>query len=415
MSLLRKTFTLLVGETAARILGIAVFALLARVLGLGGFGSFSFAVSVALMLGVVIDMGQNAHLGRLVASEPQVEQSVIARVFMNKLLLGSAVIVVSASILVLAGFQRIDVQLVVLMGVWATVLSCLDSLRAVARALGFMRLDSGVNGWESFGRLVAVLVVWVLHASVIWYGVAFIVEAIVAVMVFLRVLRRRTPFRLGLTAALESPRILPESWALGVSALAMAGFYRIDQVFVQRLAGSLQNGLYGAASRLAFTATVGCSLVMMAAYPELARRAKQGEDYRKSLRKTMGLCAAVALLAASVVFLGATPFVRVLYGDAYRGAVPLVRVLAIVVAANGMTILGVYSANALGREKKSVAIACVMIVANVAANLVVIPSYAALGAAWVSAGGEVIFALAMLAVSADYLLPSEVRELVAKC
>lgn len=403
MSLLRKTLTLSLGEGAARVLGVIVFALLARALSLRDFGSFSFAMNLALMLGVVVDMGQNSHLVRLVAREPERGPSAIARVSLNKAVLGAATIVVVSLALFLTGFHPMDVQLTALMGIWGVLLSVLDSLRSIARARGFMQLDSQVNALESLGRLVVIFIVWVCHAGLLWYGIAFIFEALLAMVWFAWVLGKRVPLAIGAKALRDWTGVLKSSWALGISALAMAGFYRIDQVFVQRLAGAAQNGLYGAASRVAFTATVGGTLVMMAAYPELAHLAPDPVAYRSRLRKTILLCASVATAAAAVMLLGAPAIVRVLYGAEYQGAIKLVRILSGVVLANGLTVVGTYSANALAREKQGLLVASAMIVFNVIANLMFVPRYGALGAAWVSSFGEILLAVSMLMVSADRL------------
>jgi O-antigen/teichoic acid export membrane protein len=86
MSLLRKTFVLGLGAGAARLLGAAILVLLARVLGVERFGIFGYAMSVALLLEVVIDMGQSVNVARLVARDER-SGSAFGELALNKLAL----------------------------------------------------------------------------------------------------------------------------------------------------------------------------------------------------------------------------------------------------------------------------------------------------------------------------------------
>jgi O-antigen/teichoic acid export membrane protein len=407
MRLFRSFLTLLAGEGGARILGVASFALLARSLSLADFGTFSFAMSTALMLAVFIDMGQNNHLGRLAGRGDSDVNSSLKCVLRNKCCLGGLGVFVVALGLRLVGFSPQEVLLVALMGVWSTLISMLDSLRAVVRASDMMRLDSAVNSIESLGRLAAVVLVGLLEPRVEIFAAAFIVEALIAVVVFSAVLSVRTPIRILGGSWADLPSVLGDSWALGIMGIAMAGFYRSDQLLVQGLAGAAENGLYGAATRIAFTAAVGGSLVVMAGYPGLARASKSPSAYASSLRRVVVLSFLVGAVAAVVVFLGADILTRVLYGPGFEGAAPILRVLSLVTFANSLALVGTYSASALGRERRAMRFALGMIAFNVLANVVLVPRFGALGAAWASAVGEAALAACMLWVSRDCLLQPE--------
>lgn len=416
MRILRQALTLLSGEAAARILGVLIFALLARVLGLEDFGTLSFAMSTALMLSVLVDIGQNSHLGRLVARAPADASGSLSKVLTNKAIVGGIVIVVLVLALGGLGFSAREVTIAALMGVWGVLLTMLDSMRAVVRALGMMRLDSTVNALESAGRLAGVVIAWALGVGLEWYAAAFIAEALLACLAFAVVLGIRTDIGLRLSSPRTARRLLSKSWALGVMALAMAGFYRVDQVIVQGIAGAAENGLYGAATRVAFTATVGGGLVMMAGYPELSRVVSSGGAYRETLKQVLRVALLVGGLSGAVIGIGAAPIVHALYGSRFEDAIVLVRVLSLVVLGNSVTLVGMYSASALGREQRAVRLALGMILVNLIANLLVVPRFGATGAAWVSAVGELVMAAGMLYLSRDFLMPVGItREVSPVC
>jgi len=277
-------------------------------------------------------------------------------------------------------------------------------MRSVARAKGKMSLDSLINGLESLARLSAVVLARLFSASLEGYAMAFIVEAALACVLFAVMLSKKADVNVLGHKLSEMPRLLGDSWTLGIMGIAMAGFNRIDQVLIQGIVGAGENALYGAATRVAFTATVGASLVLMAGYPELSKAAVRGRrSYAHALRRVLVLSGGVGLAAAAFVAMAATPIVELLYGADYSEAIPLLRVLALVVAANSLTVVGMYSASALGRERLAVLVAFMMIGVNVLLNVAVIPRFGVLGATWVSALGEAALAVFMLWISRDLL------------
>ena len=68
-SLTGKLIVLTTGEGAARVLGIFTFAVLARAMGVSGFGVFSFGLSLAMILECFMDLGQAAQVGIRVADD----------------------------------------------------------------------------------------------------------------------------------------------------------------------------------------------------------------------------------------------------------------------------------------------------------------------------------------------------------
>ncbi|MDO9108366.1 MAG: oligosaccharide flippase family protein, partial [Coriobacteriia bacterium] len=269
MSLLRKATTLAFGEGLARVFGVVVYVLIARELGVAGFGVFSFAMGTALLAGVVIDMGQNSHLGRTIPGGGHEHAHLYARMTFNKLLFGLAITGAAFLLMKLLGVDSETVYVTLLMFGWVTLLQIVEGMRAVMRALGWMAADSIINALESAGRLLAVLVAAWLGAGLVGFGMAFLAEAAIAGIVGLALVSRRV--RLIPTAQewAANASFAREAAALGLVAIASAGFYRLDQVFILPLAGESASGLYGAAARVVFTATVSSILIAQAAYPGL--------------------------------------------------------------------------------------------------------------------------------------------------
>jgi O-antigen/teichoic acid export membrane protein len=360
-----------------------------------------------MVLGVAIDMGQNVHLGRLVAREAGEASSSLLHVVRVKPPMTVVVAVAAGGVVLLLGGGWQEAAVVALMTVWAGVLSVLDSLRAVARALGRFTQDSWVNGLESLLRLGAILVAWALSADSVGYAAAFVVEAALAVVAFWVYLDLKVPTvgsELDLRDALS---FLRDAAPLGVSALVLGGFYRLDQVLVRALAGGAANGLYSAATRLAFTAMVPTILVGLAIYPDLARSHEEPGEFASSLRRGLVMGTLGGVAAAVALFVLSDSLVSLLYGSAYQEAGSLVRILCLVVGAHGVAVVGITAANALGRERRVALVVGLCTALGLGLDALWLPSNGALAAAWVSAASEIVLGVLLMWILRDAIAPAK--------
>ncbi len=398
-SLVRRSATLFSGEMLARVLGIVLYAALARILGVDGFGAISFAMTVGLVTGVLVDFGQSSHATRVIATDPRTAFPVLRTVWKTKLVL---TVVCGCAVGVgfgIAGFPTQTVVLAVLMSLWAGFLSIFETERASSRALGQMKLDATANATESLLRLVVVVLLALVAGSAVAASIGFILEAIVSATGLLVVLRMRRVIEDARGAVSErSWTFLATAAPAGVTAAALAVFYRIDQMFVQGIAGSGANGLYGAAARVAFTANVGAQLVTAAAYPELAAAASTRPEFTAVVRQTIRIAGLVSLVAAASVFLLAKPIIVILYGRSYAEAVPLLRILSITVLFNGISAAGLYSCLALRRERTLVVVVVSLTLVIALGYLVAVRAQGATGAAVVSAVAEPVLAASLVSV-----------------
>lgn len=406
-SVIRKLLVLLVGEGAARLLGVATFAVLARALGLADLGIFSFGMSLALVLECLMDFGQNAQLGRAVAEDPEQGLFQFTHAAANKTLIAVVLAVAAALVMSLGRFSAHETTTVVLLIVWAAGLSVLDSLRSTARSLERFRLDSTVNGAESLLRFLAILLAWVLGGGLVAFGVAFALESWISVAVVWGVLGRRHDALLAPpTSVGDLRRFLWRSAPFGIAVMSLSAFYNLDQVFVRTIVGAAANGLYGAAARVSFTASIVGSLLAMVAYPDLARMREDLGAFRRYLTRALSLAGAIGVAAAVLVFVWAAPLLTLLFGSEFAEAAGILRVLALVIAFRGISSVALYAANALGRSRTIALVAITFTIANVTANVILLPRFGATAAAWISGAGEITLATALVLVSLTHIRAS---------
>lgn len=193
--------------------------------------------------------------------------------------------------------------------------------------------------------------------------------------------------------------------ALPYAAMALITnlFFRIDMVMLSLIKGDLETGLYGAAYRIMESLLFISTAVNSAALPALARLlasspAEVGVIFRQAFRWLvwLGLPMAVGLTMT------ATP-VMALFGKGYGEAAPCLQVLAWALFLMFINHLSGTLLTAAGRQVMLAKICAVALAANVLLNLLLIPRFGRMGAAWVTLLCECGFVPALFLPARRYL------------
>jgi O-antigen/teichoic acid export membrane protein len=197
---------------------------------------------------------------------------------------------------------------------------------------------------------------------------------------------------------------------LFVNQLLQGLFFKVDALLLPPLAGNAAAGVYAAAYKVSEGAGIISSSFTLALFPRLSRQSDAAGAYRLALRVLMQ----VAFPLAAGVALLSGPIVAVVGGRDYLpdSAIALGILICYLPLsyANGLT---QYVLIAAGRQRLLTGAFMAALVFNVAANLVLIPRFSYVGAAWVTVASEVVllvpFRLAALAVAPGVSLLREAR------
>jgi O-antigen/teichoic acid export membrane protein len=193
-------------------------------------------------------------------------------------------------------------------------------------------------------------------------------------------------------SALEPSRIsarrwLRESWPLFLNQLLQGLFFKVDGLLLPGLAGTAAAGVYAAAYKVSEGAGIVSSSFTLALFPRLSRGTDPTEAYRLALR----LLFQVAFPLAAGTALLADPIIAVVGGREYLpdSAVALAILICYLPLsyANGLTQYLLISA---GRQRLLTTAFVAALVFNLVANLLLIPRYGYVGAAWVTVASELV-------------------------
>lgn len=195
--------------------------------------------------------------------------------------------------------------------------------------------------------------------------------------------------------------LLRDTLTFAVATAVNAAYFRVAIVALSLLASRLETGYFATAFRVMEVLIGVPSLIIGAAFPILARAARDDDarlDSTASRLVEVGLVLGVWL--ALMVALAAEPIIYVLGGDDARPAVALLRILGVALIASFVTVSCAFVLLSLHAHRAILLINAVALAVALALTIALVPTHGARGAAVALLIGEaVLMAGALVAVT----------------
>lgn len=378
----------LIYQGAEKLAGYVVLAILARHLEVSSLGELFFAATLCMFAGLATELGTNVHLVRRVAPQPERAAEHLAQVISLRLPLFALVLAALNGIGRLAAPELAPTLLLTSVYTMLQELSwcfaaCLVGLRRVVE-----RVAVGL-----VGPLLLVLLVPAvlragggLHAVLAGYVAAHAVGLAIA---FAVVRRRAGPLPLAWRPA-EAAEVLRASLPLFALGLLGLAHFKADSLLLGLLRSYEAVAEYEIPYKVFEVSRMLIRPFSIVFFPVLAGLAARGgwDEFASSGRRLLGGVGALGLVAAGAVFVVAEPLLALLFGPGYAASAPVLRVLFLSAPALFVVHLGSFVAAALHRERTLATATALCLLANAGLNLVAIPRWGALGAAWITFATE---------------------------
>jgi PST family polysaccharide transporter len=371
-----------------KILGFGLLALMARALSQAEYGKLMFALTLCEVTVLVTDLGASTDLARRVAAAPAGARDRLEAVLSARVPLVAAYLVLLPAWVLVTKPDALAVAAAIV--VYAL---CKDVYRTYSSLfLGLHRVGYTV---AAFGTSLVVLVTAVAAGAMTGAGLAWMTGAYVFSGAVL----------LGVAAAIARLKIGPirlrSGWRLmqrvfrgsvWLFVLSIAGLvhFAADTVMLGYLQPYEQVARYQAAAKLLEASQFAVrplTLILLPVCAALAAR-QQWDDLRRMMHKMFAGMAVLGVVAWGFVALLALPIIRIVYTARYDESAEVLRVLYLSVPGLYAATVAMLLASATLREKRAVLIMASGVALNVALNLVAIPRYGALGAAWVTVASQ---------------------------
>jgi O-antigen/teichoic acid export membrane protein len=378
-----------VADAGGKAVMLVITVVAARRLNADPFGVMAFAMATGWLLGVATDAGLSMHLARETARRPEHGRQFLIEILSLRagLAFCAATLTVLASPYFVPQHWRLQFVLVMTAQLCGAVI---ETIAHYFRGLQRSEIESAIH-------LSYRLTMLVLALAVLWWwrrldylgiamlapgGIAMLVSLAIALQLSARPRPDTTPSQQdGLTARSFFRDIFP----LGAAVLISALYFRIDVYFIQQWHGFQPVGGYNAVFRLVEALRLLPAAVMAVTFPMLV----QTSDIQ--LVRTIGGRLAVAGLAlAAVCALGATLIVTMIYGESYAYAAPAFAVLSLALPLFFLNYALTHQVIGWDGQRAYLAIVTLALAANIAANMVLVPTRGIVGAAIATVLTEVI-------------------------
>jgi len=371
-------------------LGFVVLGLLTRMLGPDGFGQYSTVYAFLFFVAIVADMGLGTLATREISHDGADEARILGQFFTLRLCLvfGASILgiiavfffpypfVVKVGVIVASAAIVAQSLVQVLMGTFQKhlrifVVAVGDVVTRLIQLAGLVILF-----WRGIGLLVPVLVVNIAAESVhLWYMIIFA--------------RRIVPFTISVDIDYWK-RTLKNALPIALSLVFTLLYFKIDTIMLSIMRPPADVGVYSVAYKvlevIIFFPAMYVGLIM----PLLSRHSKEPDEFKAVFQKTFRILALGAVLSILGLLIFSNPIISLIGGNEFVDSAMVLRILSL---AAGLIFLGNLGGNAiiaLNIQKQGMWIYAVGAVFNIAANLVFIPKYGYLAAAWTTVATELL-------------------------
>lgn len=373
----------LVADRAIRlVLAFVVGVIIARRLGPGIYGAFSYAQATVSVLAFFGLAAVEAIVVRMLVDEPERRDEILGSALLIRVLGGGATVVAAIGATRVLGLDG-DLALVVPLVAGVTLFQASDVVEYwFRRTLASRASVLARAGALVVGASLRILATTASH-PLLALAAAALAEAALVAIVLMVTLRRVDPAAAKFTASgRRMAAIIRQAAPMLLSAVAVAVYVRFGFVVLGNVEGTAAVGQIGVASIVA-EATHALPAAVAASYGPilLAQRKLQPAAFDEGFRRMLRWFVAIGILIALATCLAAPTVMPMLFGQAY---VQSGRVLSILV----WSIVFVYMSIAselwfVGQSqqryllpKTAVAAACFVVL-----SLVLIPRYGTVGAA----------------------------------
>jgi O-antigen/teichoic acid export membrane protein len=379
-----------------------------NVVGAEDFGFYFTILNFSFLFNILLDFGITNFNNRNIAQNAHLLNKHFSGILAMKFMLAIVYFVVTFSIGLIWGFRGTGLWMLALLGLNQFLISFILYLRSNVSALLFFKTDSVLSVLDRilmiifcsillWGNIISqpMRIEWFVYAQTLSY----VLTALVALLV---VIRKASFTRLNWNVPFFV-MIIKQSLPFAVLVLLMTFYNRFDSVLLQKLIpgeeGKIQVGVYAHGYRLLDAANNIAYLVSVLLLPLFARQLKSGMKVENLARLSFTLLFVLSVIVSAGSWFYSYPIMDLLYDHYISNSATVFGVLMGCFIGYSTTYVFGTLLTANGSLKYLNLVAAGGMLLNVGLNLILIPWYGALGAAWASLVTQLLMAASQVVLA----------------
>lgn len=379
------------GYALGVLVSLGAATVLVRYLGIVSFGRYVTVVSLVGIVGGVTEAGIVVFGIREFSARPPAErQHLMSSLLTLRLVLTAVGVVIALCFGLIVGYRHVLLVGTLLVGAALLVQVTADVLSVplqVNLQLGRLTL---VDLLRRTAALVLIAVLALLDARL----VAFFAVALVSGVIALALLAwfARSSLRIGLSMDFQRVRrVFADTAPYAIAVSVASAYFYVTVIVMSLIASDTQTGLFSTSFRV-IQVLLGIPALLLTAIFPLLSRSVAADTAKQAIGKVFTAAAICGAWLSLAVALGASFIIHVIAAGKADGAIPVLRIQAIVLGLSFISTSSSLTLVALRRYRALVATSCCGLAVNIAFDLALIPSLHARGGAIADVISELLVA-----------------------
>ena len=379
----KNILVLFVSQLASMGFGFFYLILSARYLGPELFGLLTFALAFTGIFGLLLDFGLNNLAVREVARDKSRANEYLSNITFIKLIMGVITFGLTVVVVHSLGYAEETIAIVYLLTLSTVFSAVTASFYVIFQSFEKMEYQSVAGILTSLLMLTGAIILIARGAGVVAFAaVTLISSALVLGYSFFICVRKFKLFNAEANLDFWWPTIR-QALPFGLSSVFVTIYFWIDSLMLSLIQGNQAVGFYNAGYRLVFSLLFIPAVFSTAVFPAMSRFYISSRDSLQLMWKEFlrfMLILSIPIAVGTTLLAGR--FVALIFGDGYAPSVAVLQVLIlslVFIFANATFVRLFESANMQIVVTK---ITGLMVIVNVAINLVLIPKFSYVGASF---------------------------------
>ena len=390
-TVLKNAFWLTFGNIISRIIRAVLIIYAARILGVAGYGVFSYALAIAGFFSIFADVGITAMLTRESARNPEERIYYLSTGFFIKLvfiLLSTLLILFAAPFVAKIEGAKELFPIIVFLFAFDTLR---DFFFGFTRGIEKMEIEAGVNIFTNFAILLLGGAALIFRPTSALLTIGYTAGSAIGLLALIFVLRKHIKniwrsFRKDLVKP-----ILTEAWPFALAGLLGTIMLNTDMIMLGIFRGAEEVGFYAAAQKIILLLYLLPGFLSVSLFPSFARLAKtDNEKLRRVLEKGISAAFLMAFPLAVGGAILAPKIIELIYGAPY---LPAASAFSILLFTFFLVFPGTFITNAIfahNRQRVFTTYVGAGALGNVILNFFLIPAYGIIGSAIATIGSQLL-------------------------
>ena len=371
-----------IGQFLNMIFAFILLPLAARYLGDEGFGKYSLASTLMFFVMLFSDLGLETLMTREFARKKKIAPKLISFAMGAKIgLLPFAITVMFLYLLFTSHDVETKQVILIFIGVGALG-SFSQVMLSVFRGFEKMQYEASSNLFEKALLVVLSLFVFLNGFGVRTFATAFLIAAFIKMLLVVFLISQKF-FKFKISFSLpKNVLLLRSSLFFGISVFLAMSYNRIDIIMLSSMKTMQEVAWYSAAYRLLNLTYIISSVLVTSFLPQLSQAVHEKQLLSSLFFKGVKLIALIAIPMVPFIYLLAREIVLVLFGSEYLGSIIAIRILVFAAFAQMFNSFFVGIFIATKKQNVITFLQIIALIINVGLNLILIPKYTYMGAAF---------------------------------